>query len=193
MIELLRGSAILAAGGNFDKFQQMGAELRRRTTEGTGDDLFLLGVVALIVPLFVVALFALVRMQERRESLNSPKALFRELCKAHQLTGSQRNLLKHLAAGHNLTDPARIFLEPERFDPGRLSSELQSRAADLESLRKLLFARDPAVSRDALPEPKAIAPRAMSAAVPARDRAPAIGLPVDAPASPLDASAAGTF
>lgn len=142
MPDLISCVGLLASGENFDKFKQMGSELRRRTTEGTGDDLALLAIVATVVPLFVVALYVLVKLQEKHENLKSPKALFRELCRAHGLDRASRNLLAQLALRHDLTDPARLFLEPERFDMARLGPGWQDKVGLLDSLRARLFARE---------------------------------------------------
>lgn len=157
---------LLAAGQNFDKFKQMGAELRRRTTDGTGDDFALLAIVATVVPLLVLALMVLVKFQEQHENLNSPKGLFRELARAHGLDRAARRLLLELAARHQLTDPARVFLEPERFDPALLAGNDPARAALLDSLRTRLFQRD-------LPTPpSASAARHASAPAPHDPEAP---------------------
>lgn len=166
---------LLAAGQNFDKFKQMGAELRRRTTDGAGDDFALLAIIATVVPLLVLALMILVKFQEKHENLNSPKGLFRELARAHGLDRAERHLLLELAARHQLTDPARVFLEPERFDPALLTAHNPTRAAQLDALRTRLFQRDlptPA-SPGAARHPSAPAPHEPAPhepAAPARDQ-----------------------
>lgn len=78
--------------------------------------------------------------QERRRVYHSPRALFRDLCKAHQLDRSSRQLLKHLARCEQLDPPARLFLEPDHFEPPWRSAELAPDAEQLAALRDRLFA-----------------------------------------------------
>ena len=79
---------------------------------------------------------------ERRHGLlaNRPLGLFLSLSKAHHLSWSDRWLLWRLARSHRLRAPARLFLEPERFDVSRLSPALRRHAARLDGLETRLFA-----------------------------------------------------
>jgi len=61
------------------------------------------------------------------------------LCRAHGLDWSTRRLLKQLAAEWELTSPALLFVEPDRFNTSRLSVEWQDHAELLEHLRHQLF------------------------------------------------------
>lgn len=75
-----------------------------------------------------------------RQNYNSPASLFRELCKAHRLDRQARHLLWRVARWQRLSHPARLFLEPERFEPINLSPELEQHSAELFELRGRLFA-----------------------------------------------------
>lgn len=70
---------------------------------------------------------------------NSPPALFRALCRAHGLSRGNRRLLKQLARHQQLADPARLFLEPERFDTPNLGPALKAQRARLQAIREQLF------------------------------------------------------
>ncbi len=74
-----------------------------------------------------------------------PQKLFWELCRAHGLDRASRKRLQRLANAHQLRDPARVFLEPERFNATLLGTSFNDDRAALEALRDLIFA-------DLLPE-----------------------------------------
>jgi hypothetical protein len=99
--------------------------------------------------LFLMALAAaallfwgLAHWMERRQGLlaNRPLGLFLSLSKAHHLGWSDRWLLWRLARSHRLRAPARLFLEPERFEVSRLPPPMRRHAARLEGLQERLFA-----------------------------------------------------
>lgn len=76
---------------------------------------------------------------QKRVSYNKPKALFGALCRAHRLVYAERRLLKSLARGHKLKQPARLFLEPARFDVESLGGRWRKRQPRLVALRGRLF------------------------------------------------------
>ncbi len=75
-------------------------------------------LTALVLILAVIGIVMLtsrfVSVSERRRN-SSPRRLFQELCRAHELSWNERQLLKRLAAWHGLKQPAALFVEPERF------------------------------------------------------------------------------
>ena len=79
------------------------------------------------------------RRRRRDFDYNSPPRLFSELCRAHQLTRSNRRLLKQLAAARNLKSAATLFVEPEYFDLTILPPALKPSAQELRQLRHRLF------------------------------------------------------
>lgn len=99
-------------------------------------------IVTGVLMVICIGLMLAGRYARRFESLksydNSPE-LFRELCRAHALNWSSRRLLKRLAAEWDLSSPALLFVEPERFNTSRLPAEWRENAARLEQLRKQLF------------------------------------------------------
>ncbi len=97
--------------------------------------LMLLGVIALAI----WGLSLLLNRQDRTRRHLSHRALFRSLANAHALNFAQKRLLKELARAHRLAQPARLFLEPERFDAARLTQSLARRQGQLDTLRSKLF------------------------------------------------------
>lgn len=97
----------------------------------------------LIFCLFFVSVWGLSRLVSRKERAAScldPRALFRALCGAHQLSRSDRQLLRQLAHAHALNQPALLFVEPERFDTAELGEAWQKQRERLAELRSRLFA-----------------------------------------------------
>ena len=98
--------------------------------------------LAIIVVLLVLwgLLTRLTPSQFRRAPKARPWRLFASLCRAHRLGWREVWLLWRLARLGRLAEPARVFLEPERFEPGGLPAPLRGHHARLESLRERLFA-----------------------------------------------------
>jgi hypothetical protein len=95
-------------------------------------------IIAICVTLFLIGRYF--RRFERLKSYDSPPELFRELCRVHKLDWSTRRLLKRLAAEWEMTSPALLFIEPERFNVSRLPMEWHEETTRLEQLREQLFA-----------------------------------------------------
>jgi len=99
------------------------------------------GLVILVGMVLAVWLLSLVldRYGGRGPADNS-LALFLALCRAHQLRWSEWWLLWRVARDHALSDPARLFLEPERLDSANLGPILRLRSEQLKAIRERLFA-----------------------------------------------------
>ncbi|MGD9634850.1 MAG: hypothetical protein AB7G28_24305 [Pirellulales bacterium] len=95
-------------------------------------------IVGICVILFLISRYY--RRFERLKSYDSRPELFRELCRLHKLDWSSRRLLKRLAAEWEMTSPALLFVEPERFNVARLPMEWHEETDRLEQLRTKLFA-----------------------------------------------------
>lgn len=78
---------------------------------------------------------------------HSPQGLFRELCRAHGLSLTNRRLLDQLARHQSLSDPARLFLEPERFEASQLGPLLEAHHARFAAIRDRIFANKDAPAR----------------------------------------------
>jgi hypothetical protein len=121
-------------------FRDMGSGFReKRETFDPTDLLWWIFVALLVIAAFGILATILARRDKRR-LFNSPRALFNALCRAHGLDRASRALLKQLAVSQRLMPPARLFLEPDRFDPVSLPAELQPQREEYMALRKRLFA-----------------------------------------------------
>jgi len=132
-------NAIRSLLAETNRFSDMGRGFRgSRARLDSGDVLFgllVLGAVAL-------GLSLLWYVHSRHEGLrrrNGPLRLFHELCRAHSLRFSEEWLLWRLARAGRLRNPAQLFLEPERFDAGRLPTSLRARANLFTRLKARLF------------------------------------------------------
>lgn len=97
--------------------------------------------IAIVVA--VLAAFIVVQLRKRNdmtEICNKPWKLFRELCQAHGLDGSNQRLLASVAAARQFEQPAEVFVRPEALTPEGLPPSLRSRAEQLDQLRRRLFA-----------------------------------------------------
>ncbi len=136
--DLLSGGVLLGQSNRFEG-------VRKGLNKGLrGDPLdasdIVTGVLVVVgIGLAIWLLSYLFSWRERRRGRTSPLGLFLSLCKAHQLRWPQQWLLWKLARGQRLRDPARLFLEPQRFRPANTPDGLQSRLAELEDLRDRLF------------------------------------------------------
>jgi hypothetical protein len=84
-------------------------------------------------------LHRLMNRQEGRRVYNSPKQLFRSLCRLHELSGAERRALASLARGEQPPQPASLFLSPDRFATAIATSGSASQRKLLESLRAKIF------------------------------------------------------
>ncbi len=130
----------LLAGGS--RLESMGKQFRKGSkTFDSGDLVLWLIAVAAIILVF----WLLVRYKEQQDGpdrTNSPRRLFRELRQAQRLTLADRWLLWRIARWQRLSQPAKLFLEPERYEPANLSPRLRSRTKQLAKLRDKLFSAD---------------------------------------------------
>jgi hypothetical protein len=120
-------------------WRSMGSGLRgSRARFDMGDLVTGLLIVAALL-LGVILLSRYLARQDRGRVFHNPQALFRSLCKAHGLDRQSRQLLWRIARWQRLNHPARLFLEPTRFDAANLSPQLAQQMATIESLRARLF------------------------------------------------------
>jgi len=72
----------------------------------------------------------------------NPRALFNALCTAHNLDYNGRRVLKRLAKFHGFAQPARIFLEPGRFESKNVAAAMNEDPEIIENLRDHIFGRE---------------------------------------------------
>jgi len=122
-----------------NRFSDMGRGFRGRRAQFDAGDLL---VGLLVLGAVAAVLWLLWYLNSRHEGLrrrNGPLRLFHQLCGAHRLRWSERWLLWRLARAGRLRDPARLFLEPQRFDPKQLPGSLRGRANLFGRIRDRLF------------------------------------------------------
>ena len=100
-------------------FQSMGSHFRGETAQLYIDDL-VIGVLAVVgVVAAVWILYWLFTGSDRVRRHNNPKALFRELCRAHGLGFRDRRLLARLARHRGLDHPRDCSSSPSGSAPPR--------------------------------------------------------------------------
>src|SRR5262245_14680557 len=100
------------------------------------------GILAGAAASIVLSAWLTIRLISARQKRisNSPWRLFKNLVTAHELNHRERNLLTRLAQHFRLEQPAALFIEPAWWEPERLGSSWSRRSAELEKLRRRLFA-----------------------------------------------------
>jgi hypothetical protein len=140
MNEMLHHGMLLAQKSRLDSLSSGFKGQRARL------DLQEIVTAALIVAGFALAMWLLtwyLNHREGRRGYTSPRRLFWALCQAHRLPWRQRWLLWRVARAQKLSDPARLFLEPEWLQPDKLAGASPAQAAQLMQLRESLFVEPP--------------------------------------------------
>jgi hypothetical protein len=127
MTSLLAGSAIVPLLAQRGPLVE---QIRLRSTTDLSSFLSALVLVLAVIGIVLLTKRCVAESERRRTS--SPRALFRELCRAHQLSWSDRQLLLKLAAWHALPDPALLFIEPARFQVAAGLDDYRERLAQLQ-------------------------------------------------------------
>jgi hypothetical protein len=123
-----------------DHWREMGRDFRV-DHEKLDPTLIVASLVVLVtVVAFLWLLHRLMNRQEGRRVYNSPKQLFRSLCRLHELSGAERRALTHLARGEQPPQPASLFLSPDRVTAAIATSGSASQRKLLEDLRAKIFA-----------------------------------------------------
>lgn len=163
MNELLPDCILLAQQSPLENFAR---EFQGRQTRLESGYL-LTGLLILLS--ILLAIWLLSRLMERfdgRRPVDSSTMLFLSLCKAHRLRWWEWWLLFRVAREQKLSDPARLFLEPEWLESANLPAVLRPRSETLERLRRQLFAGLP---EGDLPSPGSTGHDAQQAAQAAAD------------------------
>lgn len=103
-------------------------------------------VLFTVVPILSVAAgIAVHRYRVRRaEAVCGPQHLFVELCRRHSIDAGGQRLLKRIAAGAKLSQPAEMFVLPSRFDAAiAAAAGLRPREGEtLSHIRQQLFGEE---------------------------------------------------
>jgi hypothetical protein len=111
----------------------------RSHDDSTRDELLLGLLILAVVGAGVWAATRLATGPTMGQRYDNPWQLFHALCKAHGLGWTERHLLKRMATLQGLKDPARIFLEADRWEPNRLPHGIRHEFTRLSALQKRLF------------------------------------------------------
>lgn len=121
------------------RYMQMGRRFRRGgSTIDAADLVTMLGIIA-VVAAIAWLIVRYIKLREKRNT-SSAQHLFHELCRAHQLDWPSRKLLQSLAKAHGLANPARMFVEPHRFNADKIGPAFANSRRRLAELRQQLFA-----------------------------------------------------
>jgi hypothetical protein len=71
--------------------------------------------------------------------INHPRRMLRELFKAQQLPRSQQRLLRRIIKAYQLDPPARLLVEPERFDTAAQDPAFKPQRGRILALKQRLF------------------------------------------------------
>ncbi len=115
-----------------------GLQRDRPAVDSTRLILIALGFLAVLVLVGLLCCFT--ESRRKPAAFHGPWRLFFTLAKAHRLGVLDVWILWRAACAHQLDDPARVFLEPERLDTQALPRRLARQAARLDSLKRRLFA-----------------------------------------------------
>lgn len=131
-------NSLLSLLADTNRFQSMGRQFRRGgSTLDLGQFLVWMAVVVLLVAAACIIAQRLARRQQ--PGYCSSRRLFLDLCRAHGLDQKKRSLLRELARYQRLQQPARLFLEPDRFEAANLGSSLASRSGEIQRVRDTVF------------------------------------------------------
>jgi hypothetical protein len=136
----LIGAALLLADRQL--FHEMGAGFREKRQQFDAMDVLLW--ILLPVGFFVcVGLLARILARgDKHQLFNSPRRLFRTLCRAHQLDRPARWLLVQIARAEGIEQPARLFLDPQCFRRAQEHPDLEAKRAAIKTLATRLFPAD---------------------------------------------------
>jgi hypothetical protein len=142
----LVGSVLLLADRQL--FHEMGAGFREKQQQFDATDVLLW--ILLPVGFFVLVglLARLLARSDKHQLFNSPRRLFRTLCRAHQLDRPARWLLVQIARAEGIEQPARLFLDPECFRRESTHPALEGKRAAIEALAARLFPATAAIPRE---------------------------------------------
>lgn len=120
------------------RYSQMGARFRDNSGSNQLVQLFWLVVPCLLA---ILAIWLAQRLIERRKTLRrtSPRFLFHELCKTHQLSRADQKRLWRHALGLKLEHPAAVFVVAESFSENALEEIDVTQQTELRAIATRLF------------------------------------------------------
>lgn len=88
----------------------------------------------------LLAIWLLSRWRAKdHKPIDNSELLYRELCRAHRLTWSQRSMLHKIAIQQRLEDPSVLFVEPTYLKQAAKESRKPRQKQQCEQLQQKLF------------------------------------------------------
>lgn len=128
---------LMTAGGG-ESFMYLGDRFRSENAAVGPVSVGVVTAVAIVI-VTLIWLFTRTRHPEQKRPINHPWKLMTELAQAHRLSSQQQRLLQRMVRHFSVEPPARIFLEPERFDQAIQEATFQSQTPRLAQLKERLF------------------------------------------------------
>jgi hypothetical protein len=99
------------------------------------------GLVGVLAVAAILVCWAIVRWQQHRSKkpMDHPWRLLRELAQAHGLRRSEERLLHQIVRRYGIEPPARLLLEPERFQTAASDELFQRERQVILHLKNRLF------------------------------------------------------
>lgn len=136
----VQGQLGLLAQGRIQSLNQAFLSKDGKTTTA----LTMLAIAVLVTVTTAIVYWVVKRRSEA--TINKPRKLFAELCRAHRLRLGQRRLLANLAKSLKLEDECEIFVNSElwQLDPVKFPKFCKkSTVNQLRLLRRVLFVEQP--------------------------------------------------
>jgi hypothetical protein len=127
-------------GAAGDRMGQLGRRFSSDRSElDTGELLMMAGALAGAIAVVFVLRFLVRWILARRErNFHNPRRLLLELCRTHDLSKSDCQLVREIAAWHALPQPAILFIDRKRWQSPQMRAEL-GRTAEIDNLAERLF------------------------------------------------------
>jgi hypothetical protein len=125
--------------GETERFRTVGETFRGERSVSRLNDFMLVvaGIGAIVFLFWLVA--TLMPKEERVRRIDSPRKLFKALCRAHGLDWFSRRTLWKLARQHSPQHPAVLFAMPDALDASMASNPSARQMAAYRRLRVQLF------------------------------------------------------
>lgn len=121
------------------RWERLGDSFSGEEAELSSQEILLLIAMAVCALLGLWLLRRLAGEQSLLAARDRPKRLFRDLCRAHQLSRTERAALRQFGESHFPDDAARIFLAPELFEGRHLPPDGLLTEKWLSAMRARLF------------------------------------------------------
>lgn len=128
MLLAAEGESMLQHG---DRFQSENAMLGPLSVGAAA-----LAAVTLVT---LIWLISKARDNGQQQEINHPWKLLRELSQAHRLSAAQERLLHRMIRHYQIEPPARLFLEPERFQAAAADAAFAREQRVIQGLKNRLF------------------------------------------------------